>query len=982
MSAKGDLFFPPFRLDPANAQLWRNHKEISLRHKSFDVLRYLVDRPGQLVTKAALLDALWPNVTVGDNLPASSIKELRKALEDDVRAPRFIETVHGRGYRFIASVTDTAAHEQRISFRDQATTPRLMVGRESELAQLQGWFKQVQEGRRLTLFVTGEAGIGKSTLLRSFVEFILPDQHVRIGHGQCIEQYGSGEPYMPVLEALSRLAREPDGEKLHEVLYRFAPTWLLQMPEILNGEERARLQSETQGVTQKRMLREMVQALDALSAEQTFVLLLEDLHFSDISTLELISAIARQSEPARIMIIGTYRLAEIQSDEHPLRALKTELELHRHCEELRLSLLSRAEIEQYLRRRLKNRDSPLLDTLAPTIHARTEGNPLFMVNMLDYLLADRALLVRLPHPSESDWAEKLRLHPLNSLRNILQMIEHNLERLTPDEQTVLEVASVVGTEFSAAAVAAALERPQSEIEACCIRLSRRDQFVSEQAPVLWPDGTVASGFRFHHALYQEALYGRLLVGQRAHFHRLVAIRQEAAYGGRAEEIATELANHYYRANLSLKAIQYFQIAGQRAISRAAVIEARDHFRKAIKLLHELPEGVARDRRELDLHLAIAPVLVAVIGGWHASETEQAWSRALELCERLGDASEPFPAMFGMYALYNVRGEIDRSNPLAKQLLSRAESTDDSAQMLYARIAVSVSSYFSGEFSTALQNSEICNSIYNFERDGPLMLHYGFDAGVWSLCFSAVEYWQLGYPAKALNRSEEALALSARQAHPLSLAQAELWTGILRQMRGEPHLVGEIADRLSAISNEHGLTDWLYWAECLRGWVVATQGCYDEGIGMMRASQEALSARGLGVWRPYFLCLLAEASLGTKRIDGGLKALDEAIEVAQKTQERAHESQIYRLKGELLLEQPNPDVAQALSCFEFAINIARKQGAKSFELQATTSLARQLARQGHRNKARAMLECIYNWFTEGFDTADLKKAKTLLDDLRN
>jgi predicted ATPase/DNA-binding winged helix-turn-helix (wHTH) protein len=980
-ASDSERLFPPFRLDPANAQLWRGQVQIGLRPKTFDVLRYLVDHPGQLVTKAMLLDAVWPGVSVSDSMPATCVAELRRALGDDPKTPKLIETVHSRGYRFIAQITGAETAEILL------LTPPLpkacnaiVVGREQELAELQHCYAQVLKGYRRVVFVAGEAGIGKSTFAQTFIDAIAQESRPRIGHGQCIEQFGSGEPYMPVLEALSRLSRESGGERVIATLIKFAPTWLAQMPELLTHEERARLQSETQGVTQQRMLREMTQALGSLAEAEPLVLLLEDLQWSDVSTIELVSAIARRSEAARLLIIGTYRPVEILARDHPLRTVKQELQLHHYCEELRLRLLSTAEVQDYLARRLTTDAPRQFPTLAPVIHARTDGNPLFMVNMVDYLLLDTGLRLNSREVSEAELAEQLRMHRLESLSSIRHMIECNLERLRPEEQAVLEGASVAGAEFSAALVAAALERPQNEVEACCARLSRQEQFVTALGPITWPDGTVATGFRFHHALYQEVLYGRLSATERARFHQLIATRQEAAYGERAPEVATELANHYRRANLKLKAIQYFQLAGQRAISRAAVIEARGHFAEAIKLLHELPEGIARDRRELDLHLAIAPVLVAVIGGWYASETEQAWSRAQKLCDRLGDSAELFPLLFGMYALYIVRGKVDHANGLAKQLVSRADSVGDPAQMLYARTALGVTSYFIGDFTSALRSLEICTSIYDFERHRPLILHYGFDAGVWGLCYAAATYWQLGFADKALGKSQEALALARKQSHPLSLAQAELWTGILQQMRGEAPLVAEISDRLTTLATEHGLTDWLYWAACLHGWAIAIQGRYEEGIANIRDNQAALEARGLGVWRPYFLCLLADACLVANRVEFGLRVLKDGITSANESQERAHESQLYQLKGELLQRLPDPDLQGAQRSFEQAIKVAQAQGSRSLELRATTSLARLLLKQGYRTEARAILAGIYSWFNEGFDTFALREAKGLLDEL--
>ena len=291
--------------------------------------------------------------------------------------------------RFVAKVTSAApvVATRQPPVLVRAPKP-IVVGREDELARLQSWYSQ---GQRRVVFVTGEAGIGKTTVVQTFLNSVQQEGTARVGRGQCIEQYGGGEPYMPVLEALSRLGREPGGERVIEVLNRSAPTWLAQMPELLAPEERARLQGQNQGVTQQRMLREMAQALEALAAEAPLVLLLEDLHWSDFSTLELISAIARRSEAARLLIVGTYRSVEMLAHDHPLRTMKQELEMHRYCEELRLKLLSEEEVAGLPRETLFQQRSRQSDSLAAAIHERTDGNPLFMINVVDYLV-DAGLL--------------------------------------------------------------------------------------------------------------------------------------------------------------------------------------------------------------------------------------------------------------------------------------------------------------------------------------------------------------------------------------------------------------------------------------------------------------------------------------------------------------------------------------------------------------------------------------------------------------
>ena len=387
MNVQPYIAFPPFRLDVTNEQLWRDTHVLELRHKTFAVLRYLVARPGQLVTKEEMLDALWPGTVVTDSALKICVRELRKALGDDDKAPRFIQTVHGRGYRFIAPVTTTppvqtsrfTVQTPLPSFNTLHPTPHL-VGREAELAGLHRYLEKALQATRQIIFVSGEPGIGKTTVVEALLSGTgqqrarngqqgtrnrphdrtnsaqpMPDAQslmpsLWIGRGQCIEQYGTGEAYMPVLEALGRLCRGPGGEQLIELLGQHAPTWLAQMPALLSVQELETLQRKTQGATQERMLREMAEAVETLTAEQPLILWLEDLHWSDVSTLALLAVLARRQEAARLLVLGTYRPVEMLANEHPLRAVKQELQLHRQCEELRLGFLTEDEVAEYLNR--------------------------------------------------------------------------------------------------------------------------------------------------------------------------------------------------------------------------------------------------------------------------------------------------------------------------------------------------------------------------------------------------------------------------------------------------------------------------------------------------------------------------------------------------------------------------------------------------------------------------------------------------------
>jgi predicted ATPase len=541
-----------------------------------------------------------------------------------------------------------------------------MVGRTSELAKLNGWFTQTKTELRRVIFVSGEPGIGKTTLTRTFIDSLSNDRSLRIGRGQCVEQYGAGEPYMPILEALTRLCREAGGHKLVEILHRLAPAWLAQMPSLVSAEDRTRLQGLAQGTTQQRMLREMAEALEVMAANAPLVLLLEDLHWSDPSTLDLIATVARRNEPARLMILGTYRPVEMLAGENPLRGMTEELELHQQAMELRLPLLSEAAVAAYVAQRFDVGKKHI----ASAIYRRSEGNPLFMVNVVDYLVEHDSLL-------DTDKIE--------APRNIRQMIERNLQSLGADERRVLEAASVAGAEFSAAAIAAALGRQPSEIEACCTNLAQREQFVRSSGRNDWPDGTVASSFQFHHALYRETLYAGLPAGHTLELHQRIAQRLEAAYEGRVSEIGAELANHYRRAHEANKAALYFQLAAEGALERRAFREAERHYRDALALLLTLPESLERDHREINLQLALGPVL-GVTTGWAGADTSAAYARASSLSTPKG-TEESLGLTWGLWLASVSGSDLRRAMALGeemRQIASRLGSSRGLAEASYAR----------------------------------------------------------------------------------------------------------------------------------------------------------------------------------------------------------------------------------------------------------------------------------------------------------
>ncbi len=582
LQASHGWVFDGFRLARRDERLWRGHEVLPLHPKSFAVLCCLLTQAGQLVTKDRILEAVWPETAVSEAVLHVAIQELRRVLGDRARTPRLIETVHGRGYRFMAPVGG-AGGSQRARRRRRGPAPRAastfsrpphFVGRDAALAQLAQWWTAARQGRRQVGIIAGEAGIGKTALVDAFVAQVSALEDFHVGHGQCVESYGAGEPYLPVLEALGRLGQGPDGPRVVSVLRQYAPSWLAQMPALLPPAEWEALQRIVGTTGQTRMLRELTEALDALTTERLLVLVLEDLHWSDRATLEWLAYVARRPDPARLFILGTYRPVEAVVQAHPLRTILTELRQHGQCVELALDYLSEADVAAYLGHRFG--EPRLAANLARVLHRRTKGNPLFLITVVDELVRQQVVI-----EGPERWEVRGGVETITAIvpATLRALIEIQLARLGPEDQTLLEAASMAGVECSAAAVAAAIERTEEDVEARCTALAHQGQFLHVGDQAEWPDGTVTACYGFRHALYQEVLYQRVPTGRQRRWHARIGTRLARGFGEHAGEMAAALAMHLVRGRLLPQAVPYLRQAGQRPwpgrpIARPSSISSR------------------------------------------------------------------------------------------------------------------------------------------------------------------------------------------------------------------------------------------------------------------------------------------------------------------------------------------------------------------------------------------------------------------------
>jgi DNA-binding winged helix-turn-helix (wHTH) protein/tetratricopeptide (TPR) repeat protein len=610
--------FPPFRLDETNQCLWRSGEDaderIILTPKAFAVLELLIERAGRLVTQEELLEKVWPDIHIQPEVLKSHIAKIRKVLGDDPKRPRFIETAQRRGYRFIAPISEKPLESLRTATRSNGK----FVGREDVLNELSEALQRTLWNQRQIVFVTGEAGIGKTALVTYFKGKAAADvPGIQIAWGQCIEGYGGKEAYYPMLEALGELCRSPAGNSIVQLLADQAPTWLAQLPTLTERQRREVLRRQLLGATRERMLREIGEVLETITSRNPLLLIFEDLHWVDNSTIDLISALARRHAPARLMLIGTYRPVDVVISGHPVNALKQDLVVHKLCDEIALEPLGEKQVAAYLAADSSGTDLP--SGLAGLVHRHSEGNPLFMVAALDHMIERDTI-------SHEDGKWKLKV-PLEKIEldvpeTLRQMIEVQVEQLTAQEQRCLEAASITVSAFSACVNALAANLDPEQFEELSAGISRRYRIVRPCGTRQFPDGTFAHMYEFAHVLYREAFYLRQSPGRRAKLHRSIGERLEALFADRLSDMIPRLARHFEEGCDWRRAVKYLRFVAETAGQRYAPEEATRILRHALDLCEKMPE-IERAENEAEILEKLAAIYVVSFDDIRAVEIYEA-----------------------------------------------------------------------------------------------------------------------------------------------------------------------------------------------------------------------------------------------------------------------------------------------------------------------------------------------------------------------
>jgi predicted ATPase len=842
------------------------------------------------------------------------------------------------------------------------------VGRIDERAGLWAAFEAAAAGAGEMVCVVGEPGIGKTTLVEDFLADLAADgRSCHVARGRCSARLADAEAYLPVLEALDSLTRGPSGGTTARYLRTLAPTWYAELAPAARPEARGqRPEDAAPASSQTRLKRELVAFLQELSRRTPVVLFIDDSHWADVPTADLLAYLGRHCPGLRLLIVVAYRRDEILLANHPFLAAQRDLQGRGACRELAPGLLDPADVGRYMDFAFPGHEFP--PDLAATVHARTGGNPLFIAELVRYL-RDRGVIGRAgnrwalahPVPDASEMPESIR-----------GLIRRKLDQLDSPGRRLLTAASVQGAEFNSAVIAGALGDDPAEVEERLQDLDQVHGLVRLVREHEFPDRTVSRQYAFVHTLYQDTLYAGLPPARRAAVSRALADALLALQNGQPGLAAAELAVLYETGRVFGRAADLFHEAARNAARVFAHREAVRLARRGLGLLAGLPDTAERATREFRLQMTLG-LQLQVTEGFAAAGVEGAYARARELWERVPGLGPLFPILWGLWLFYKVRSDLGRAHLLAGELLALAEQSGDPALVLQARQAGAVVALCAGEPAVTRRHMEAAVRLYDPARHRHLTFQFGQDPGVACLGFGAVALWLLGEPREAAARSRDAVRLARAGSQPSTLALALHFAAVLHQFRGDPTGVREAASEALAVAVEHRFAFWQAGATVLLGWAVAAGGVAD-GVGLIEQGLDAWRATGSETYRAYYLAILADALARCGHHDDALAALDQAERAAGATGERLSEAEVHRLRGELLSGR-SADAAEA--AWRAAVETARAQQARALELRAALGLGRFLTGRGRADEARAVVAAAAERADGLRDTPEMRAAQAVL-----
>jgi class 3 adenylate cyclase/predicted ATPase len=841
------------------------------------------------------------------------------------------------------------------ALRASSLTP--LVGREEEIEFLLRRWARAKEGHGQVVLVSGEPGIGKSRITAALADGLRDEPSLRLRYF-CTPYY-ENSPLYPVIAQLERAAgfvrEDPPATKLEKLGTLLAQSAASSEETALIGELLALPLPDSGAAVyltpqrkKEKTLEALVRQVEALARGRPVLMVFEDAHWIDPTSRELLDLTIARLRSLRVLLVITFR----PEFEPPWTG-------QAHVGLLALNRLD-AQDGTALAERVAGKALP--PAVVAQITARADGIPLFVEELTRALIENGSLRDQ-GSRYELDQPLPLLAVPLSLHASLLA----RLDRLAPARE-IAQIGAAIGREFSYELLAAVAGRGDDEVRHALDQLAEAGLVFQRGVP---PHAT----YLFKHALVQDAAYGTLLRGPRQALHGRIAAALEQRFSDSPDTPAELLAQHWGYAGSADKAILYWLKAAEKSIDRSAMAEARVQIEKGLELLSAIPKEADRHRYELGLQVALWRVLMTAKGP-ATEETGRALQRAREICEALGEIKGLAQIMYGQWSFYAHAGDLTTAQRRAEDLLAFGIERRDPAATAVGNWALGWNSFVQGRGSAAL--SYFDNSTHGATTPDATVAILGFDAGATAAAYSGLVHFCLGHIDKAAAQSEAAVLMARGLSHPET--EAVVGAVLCRYLwlaRNCPALK-QHSEAFAAVMAAHGFAYWRAQSDVYRGWHWVEGGSTEKGLALLSESLAAHRASGTSRWFPLMLAVYAAACQRANELEQALGALAEAAQVTEQSGERWFEPELERLRGEILLAAGSANEAEPH--FTKAITIARNQSAKTWELRAATSLARLWRDHGKRQQACDLLAPVYGWFTEGFDTADLKETKALLDEL--
>lgn len=876
-----ELTATPFAIDLAAGCLRKHGEPISLRPKTWKLLIYLIEHAGDLVSKEDILEHVWRGSSVAEEIISVSISELRRAFEDTGKGGHYIQTVHHRGYRFVAPFRESSedsAEEQGVPF----------VSRRDELALLRQAVTKAAAAQRQLVLISGEAGIGKTTLVQRFLHEMTSREHdVVVATGQCFEEFRGEEPFRPVLDILGQLARSRIAADVLEALRSNAPTWLLQLPSTGHDEEHAELRRTWIGETHEQRLHHLIRALDEVFANHRVVLLIEDFHWSDSATADFVFQLAARSHPARLLLLCTQRPEDANAGNRPFASMLDVLAARRRCTKINLPRLSGSDIDQYLSQRFAGAAAP--GSMSQWILRQTEGNPLFLVNVADELVHRQVI-----REQDGGWVFDTTSADFDDIPESLRsIIEHRCNCLSNEERPVLEAASITGVHFTDEAVEAVLGDGASERLAA---LARQRKMIGRVNDSRWPDGTIVTNYTFQHVLYRDALRDSVPVRRRVEWHQRIGNRIEAGFAAEPVSVAADLVEHFDQALEPARSANYLVTLGVNAVQRYSYAEGILYFRNAYERLQDL-----RGYDEYKLFLLRGLVAATMGSTGYGSEECGSYLRQIhDLVAPRGDVEDRGWLTGAMAGWHALRGEHRSSLPLAEESIALAVPAASEYFFLWGNFLASIENAFIGELQRSIEQYRAGAARFDALRNERANPNIPPEAKTLGMCGASLAMF-LTDSRGAVDLIQQAQRYSRDEIrNPFGRLLSLCLEALFHALLGDFDKARACGEEAIAETEGRGLPPFGDLGRIVVGWCQVMQGRPEELAGMEAAWQNHKQHLGFG--QTPSLLLLAQARRQTGDLQGAMAAVNEALEFGERNDERLFEPELLGLRAELTMEQ--------------------------------------------------------------------------------